>query len=269
MTRFVDANDIADNYVPAVLAPAGELLLDALPPVRRAEDVIELGSSVGIFTEPLKRYTDVIGANLVPVDHRRELFPYLPDGLLPVESPGAGRLPDPFRPVQHIISNCGFIGDDALETAAADSLRVLLPAGTLTFTTLLDQTFDGICNLLIDACRSAGLPRWERAVRKGRDRFPKVERVDGVLKSAGFRILSHGVVEHAILFPDGDSVVSDSFVRKTALAHVFDGGPATDEKIPVDVWARVAEFIDSAPAAHFSVQIRIGIFRAEKTKNGR
>ncbi len=265
MTRvglFNDPDQVAEDLVPAVLAPAGEMLMDALPPFAADQLVVELGARVGLCTGPLAVRAHKAGARFVAVEQQRKLLAHVPRAAPLRIQAKLEQLPFASESVDHIAANCALLTrESSSRRALASAFRVLKPGGSLTMTTLLEGSFEELCDLLVEACEQASLFDLQAAVLDGRDEFVVEQGAVDALFETGFRHLSTGVAEHAVLFPDGPALIADTFVRRTALALVM----RAHTTLPPEALARLSRAVDSYfEDTDFVVRIRLGVFRAER-----
>lgn len=259
---FTDPDQVAEDLVPAVLAPAGELLMDALPDFAEGQTVLELGARVGLCTGPLSVRAEKAGARFVAVEQQRRLLSHVPGAAELRVQAKLEQLPFSSQSIDHVAANCALLTrETGSRRALAHAFRVLKPGGSLTFTTLLAGSFEELCDLLVEACEQAKLFELQAAVLDGKDEFVVEQRVVDALFETGFRHLSTGVSEHAVLFPDGPALISDTFVRRTALALVL----RAHTNVPPEALARLSRAVDSYfEDTDFVVRIRLGVFGAER-----
>ena len=253
----------AQQLRPHLLAAPAELLLDALPPLRRGGLWLEVGAGAGALTGALSRRLASEGARLIALDPRSVLL----ESLLPQEGL-AGRVLARMSllPVARA-SLDGIVGNLLLGSRAEDLTRIeglasaLRPGGHLVMTALLRGAFDEVLDLLIEVCETEGLPRARAAFLDAREDLPRVEELAAIFEDAHVTVEALGVEERVLRFDGGAHMASHPFVRDVLVATWLRGG----RSLPPAAFGELARAADAyLGPGPLPVQVRVAVARVRR-----
>jgi SAM-dependent methyltransferase len=245
------ASDVASSF----LAPAAELILDALPPLQPQSRFLDVQAGGGILARPLVERIAGLG-QLVAVEHDPMLVMHLPSATARAARLRADLARLPFAPGTFDVCIANLVlGDRSEDPLRLQELRrVVRPGGWLLATLLLRGSFDELLDVLTEACEAAGLMDERQALEDARAGLFD-ENALSVFNDAGFVPAHVGVEERGVFFDNGRAALADPLVREVLVPSWLQGREATAE-----VWARAAGALDAYfGASRFAVRIRTAV----------
>jgi SAM-dependent methyltransferase len=241
------------HVAPRLLAPAAELVLDALDPFAKGERILEADAGVGLLSRVLGRRVQDAEAELWVFDSKPSLvgpLRHLP-GVRVAAAGAVGDLPVPDAAVETLVINGFNAARHPLARALGDARRALQPGGKLVFSCFIAGTFQELLDLLLEAIETRGEGDLCRRLSDARAAMADAGLLRDLLRKAGFEIEKYGEEERAV-FPRGALVQDPLF---TVFAPTIWLG-----EVPPLPWDAVADavrayFSDST----FSVRVRTGL----------
>lgn len=202
----------ASDLFPRVLAPTGELLLDALdvlsmPP----RSVLEYAAGIGGLSSALVKLPKLRSASVVSIDSDPALAAHLPAAHGVCAS--SGRLP--FRDAQFdVVLGNGVLGDRGEDMTRFSELeRVLRPGGACMLTGFLSGSFDELFDVLGDVAESVRLHHVKGALIDGRAGLWQQSGLHRALGEMGLDVVTLHERERAIALGPGTTMAHDPLIR--------------------------------------------------------
>lgn len=258
----------ATETAPRLLAPAAELVLDALPPVCEGALWLEVGAGGGALTQSLAPRLQEGGARLVAVDGREALLQALgrPPGVKGRVAARLSHLCVARASVDVVVGNL-VLGSRAEDPARLAALAgALKPGGQLVVTSLLEGAFEELLDLVIEVCEGQGLHRARAALVDARDDLPGTEALLSAAREAGLEDPTLGVLERALVFPGSAELASDPFVRQVLLASWLRDRP----ELPPTAFSELRRALEAYfGRGRVTVRVRTAVLRGRIRADGR
>jgi SAM-dependent methyltransferase len=218
-----------EDVRPRLLAPAAELLLEALPPLAPQMRFLEIQAGGGVLSRSLVERIAGLG-KLVAIDDDDALA-----SGLPAASRRAVRLvaslpslPLNSGAIDVAVANLVFHGALADDVERlAEVRRVLRPAGWLLMSVFADGSFGQLLDVIGDIADDKKLSGVSAAVAAIRDALRSADAIRETLASAGFSVSHVGIEERILGLYRGRDVVADPLMTRVLLADVIQAGPPT------------------------------------------
>lgn len=249
-----------EHVAPRVLAPAAELLLDALPDVAPEQRWLEVSAGLGTLTHALvdRLRSSTPHARALVVAAREDLAPLAgaPPFVRFVRA-GAERLPFADGSFDVVVGNVplGLRAYDGARLAAVR--RALRPGGTVVLTALLSGSFEEVLDVLLEVSEHTADARLRAAVTDARREPYDEAALRGLLEEEGFTVEAFGVEERGLLYASGQAAASDPLLLE-ALVEGFLGARA-DERLRREVGRFVDTYFEGRG---FAVRVCTGVVRA-------
>jgi SAM-dependent methyltransferase len=219
-----------DVVRPRLLAPAAELMLDALPPLVPQMRFLEVQAGGGVVSRPLVERIAGLG-RLVTLDDDAALAGTLPIGprraargvAAPERLPFASGVFD-VALLNLVLGESRSVDDLTLDEVA----RVLKVQGHLIATTFVAGSFAALIDIAVDVADGRGADDLRNALTLAKERLPTPQAALAKLGRAGLMPVNHGICEHLLGLYRGDEVRRDPLLVSVLLASLIDGAVGQD-----------------------------------------
>lgn len=247
-----------EHVCPRLLAPAAELLVDALPALPRGARVLEVGASVGVLSRALIERLSPEEPKALVLLAREELGALAgAPAFVSFVQGTAQRLPFPDGSFDLVAGNL-VLGARAYDAARVGAMRdALVPGGVALATVLLEGSFAEVLDVLLEVSEQLDDARLRAAVMDARNEPYDEPSLRALFEEQGLTLEAFGVEERAVAHGPASEAAADPLL--------FDGLAdawlrlALDEHAAAEAVRFLSTYYADAP---LTVRVRTAVVRA-------
>ncbi len=252
-----------EDVRPRLLAPAAELLLEALPPLAPQMRFLELQAGGAVLSRSLLERIAGLG-KLIAVDDDDALASGLPAAARRAARMVASlpSLPVKAGTIDVVIANLVFDGIDVFDRARLDEVRrVLKPSGRLMMSVMTEGSFGPLLDVIGDVADDKKLSAVSAAITDIKLTLKSADEIRAAIVDAGFAVAQVGVEERLLGLYRGADVAADPLMGKVLLKDVLEAGPPP-------LMAAVAQAVDGWYPGGVPVTVKTAVLTARPQRGG-